>query len=59
MGSLCLDGRCRCTLTLFGLDNGTFYEEDEEDGTRRLPSRDEKGQYHVIGKMVVAAPGRL
>jgi hypothetical protein len=36
-------------IILFGLDNGTFYEEDEEDGTRRVPRRDEKGLYHVVG----------
>jgi hypothetical protein len=46
-------------IVLFGLDNGTFYEEDEEDGTRRLPRRDEKGQYHVVGKLVVAAPRQV
>ncbi len=43
-------------IVLFGLDNGNFYEED---GTRRLPRRDEKGQYHVVGKMVVAAPRQV
>jgi hypothetical protein len=46
-------------IVLFGLDNGTFSKEDEEDGTRRLPRRDEKGQYHVVGKMVVAAPRQV
>ncbi len=42
-------------VILMGLDNGPYYEEDEE-GTRRLPRKDEKKVYHVEGKLAVAAP---
>jgi len=45
-------------VVLMGLDNGTYYEEDEE-GTRRLPRKDEEHVYHVEGKLVVAAPRQV
>jgi hypothetical protein len=45
-------------IVLMGLDNGTYYEEDEE-GTRRLPRKDDKNTYHVEGKLVVAAPRQV
>ena len=35
------------------MDNGVFYEEDE-DGDRSLPKADEKGKYHVAGKLELA-----
>jgi hypothetical protein len=38
-------------VVLMGLDNGAYYEEDEE-GTRRLPRKDEENVYHVEGKLV-------
>ena len=40
-------------VILYGMDNGVFYEEDE-DGDRSLPKPDEKGKYHVVGKVEVA-----
>jgi hypothetical protein len=45
-------------VVLMGLDNGTYYEEDEE-GTRRLLRKDEENVYHVEGKLVVAAPTQV
>jgi hypothetical protein len=36
-----------------GLDNGIFYEADD-DGERSLPSKDKEGKYHVVGKLEVA-----
>ncbi len=45
-------------VVLMGLDNGTYYEEDEE-GMRRLPHKDEENVYHVEGKLVVAAPRQV
>jgi hypothetical protein len=40
-------------IILYGMDNGVFYEEDE-DGDRSLPKADEKGKYHVAGKLELA-----
>jgi hypothetical protein len=40
-------------IILYGMDNGVFYEEDE-DGDRSLPKPDDKGKYHVVGKVEVA-----
>jgi hypothetical protein len=40
-------------VILYGMDNGVFYEEDE-DGDRSLPKPDDKGKYHVVGKVEVA-----
>jgi hypothetical protein len=45
-----LEGR---VVVLYGMDNGVYYEEDE-DGDRSLPKADEKGKYHVIGKVELA-----
>jgi hypothetical protein len=45
-------------VVLMGMDNMAYYEEDEE-GTRRLPRRDEEGTYHVEGKLVMAAPRQV
>jgi hypothetical protein len=39
-------------VILMWLDNGTYYEKDEE-GTRRLPRKDEEKVYHVEGKLAV------
>jgi hypothetical protein len=41
-------------VILYGMDNGVFYEEDK-DGDRSLPKPDDKGKYHVVGKVEVAA----
>jgi hypothetical protein len=35
------------------MDNGVFYEEDD-DGDRSLPKADEKGKYHIAGKLELA-----
>ncbi len=35
-----------------------YYKEDEE-GTRRLPRKDEEGTYHIEGKLVMAAPRQV
>jgi hypothetical protein len=40
-------------VVFLGLDNGIFYEADE-DGERSLPSKDKEGKYHVVGKLEVA-----
>jgi hypothetical protein len=45
-------------VVLMGMDNMAYYEEDEE-GTRRLPRRDEEGTYHIEGKLVMAAPRQV
>jgi hypothetical protein len=45
-------------VILMGLDNGAYYEEDEE-GTRRLPRKDDENKYHVEGKLVLAAPRQV
>jgi hypothetical protein len=45
-------------VVLMGLDNGAYYEEDEE-GTRRLPRKEEENKYHVEGKLVMASPRQV
>jgi len=35
------------------MDNGVYYEEDE-DGDRALPKADDKGKYHLNGKVELA-----
>ncbi len=40
-------------IVLMGLENGTYYEEDEE------AAKDDKNTYHVEGKLVVAAPRQV
>jgi hypothetical protein len=45
-----LEGRF---VILYGMDNGVFYEEDE-DGDRSLPKQNDKGKYHVSGKVELA-----
>jgi len=45
-------------VVLKGVDNMAYYEEDEE-GTRRLPRKDEEGTYHIEGKLVMAAPRQV
>jgi hypothetical protein len=42
-------------VVLMGVDNMAYYEQDEE-GTRRLPRKDQEGTYHIEGKLVMAAP---
>jgi len=51
-----LDGKMgKDAMVIFlGLDNGMFYEADE-DGERSLPSKDKEGKYHVVGKVEVAS----
>ncbi len=50
MVGLDLEGRI---AIIYGMDNGVYYEEDE-DGDRALPKADEKGKYHVVGKVELA-----
>ncbi len=50
MGKVDLEGR---VVILYGMDNATFYAEDE-DGDRALPKPDKDKKYHVIGKVEVA-----
>ncbi len=45
-------------MIFFGLDNGLFYEADE-DGERSLPGKDKEGKYHIVGKVEVPAGNRL
>jgi hypothetical protein len=45
-----LEGR---VAILYGMDNATFYAEDE-DGDRALPKPDKDNKYHVVGKVEVA-----
>jgi hypothetical protein len=45
-------------VVLMGVDNMAYYEEDEE-GTRRLPRKDDDGTYHIEGKLVMAAPRQV
>ncbi len=45
-------------VVLMGVDNMAYYEEDEE-GTRRLPRKDEDNTYHIEGKLVMAAPRQV
>jgi len=45
-----LDGRI---VILYGLDNGVYFAEDEE-GDRSQPKPDEKGVYHVKGRVELA-----
>jgi hypothetical protein len=45
-----LEGR---VVILYGMDNATFYAEDE-DGDRALPKPDKDSKYHVVGKVEVA-----
>ncbi len=41
-------------VIFFGLDNGMYYEADE-DGERSLPGKDKVGKYHIVGKVEVAS----
>jgi hypothetical protein len=50
MGKVKLEGR---VIILYGMDNATFYAEDE-DGDRALPKPDKDNKYHVVGKVEVA-----
>ena len=55
-GMLELIGKADLTdrvVILYGMDNGTFYAEDE-DGDRALPKPGTDGVYHVKGKVEVA-----
>ncbi len=45
-------------IVFAGFDNGCYYGETE-DGERVQPKRDEKGTYHVPGKVVVAGPRQV
>jgi hypothetical protein len=45
-----LDGRI---VILYGMDNGVYFAEDEE-GDRSQPKPDEKGVYHVKGRVELA-----
>jgi hypothetical protein len=45
-----LEGR---TVILYGMDNGVYFEEDEE-GDRSQPKPDVKGVYHVKGRVELA-----
>ncbi len=48
------DGEKGSVVIFFGLDNGLFYEADE-DGERSLPGKDKEGKYHIVGKVEVAS----
>ncbi len=45
-------------VILFGLDNCTFYEENEE-GDRSFPRADKEGHYLVIRRVEVARPRQI
>jgi hypothetical protein len=45
-------------VIMFGLDNCTFYEENEE-GDRSFPKPDKDGHYHVDGRVEVASPRQV
>jgi hypothetical protein len=45
-------------VIMFGLDNCTFYEENEE-GDRSFPKPDTDGHYHVDGRVEVASPRQI
>jgi hypothetical protein len=44
--------RKQAVLIMMGMDNGIFYEENE-DGGRVLPKRDEEGVFHLEGRLEV------
>ncbi len=43
----------RRVVILYGMDNGVYFAEDEE-GDRSQPKPDEKGVYHVKGRVELA-----
>ncbi len=45
-------------VIMFGLDNCTFCEENEE-GDRSFPKPDKDGHYHVDGRVEVASPRQI
>jgi len=45
----------RTVVIFMGLDNGTFYAENDEDGEWTLPKKDKEGKYHVEGRVQVAS----
>jgi hypothetical protein len=45
-------------VIILGMDNGTFYEENEE-GDRSFPKPDEDGHYHVVGRVELASPRQV
>ena len=49
-----MDGKVskQAVLIMMGMDNGIFYEENE-DGGRALPKRGEDGSFHVEGRLEV------
>ena len=46
-------------MVMMGLDNGVFYQEDEEEGKLTLPTADAKGTYHVKGSLEVAGAKKI
>ncbi len=45
----CRESKSVCLPSvLYGMDNATFYAEDE-DGDRALPKPDKENKYHVVG----------
>jgi uncharacterized Zn-binding protein involved in type VI secretion len=45
-------------VIILGMDNGTFYEENEERD-RSFPKPDEEGHYHVVGRVELASPRQV
>jgi hypothetical protein len=45
-------------VIVYGMDNATFYEENEE-GDRAFPKPDKEGHYHVAGRVEVASPRQV
>jgi len=56
-----LRGKVRpgAVVVMMGLDNGVFYQEDEEEGRMTLPTTDDEGNYHVRGSLEVAGTKKI
>jgi len=46
-------------VVMMGLDNGVFYQEDEDTGNLTLPATGEDGVHHVKGSLEVAGPKKV
>jgi len=46
-------------VVMMGLDNGVFYQEDEDTGNLTLPATGEDGAHHVHGSLEVAGPKKV
>jgi hypothetical protein len=45
-------------VIILGMDNGMYYEENEE-GDRSFPKPDKEGYYHVVGRVEIASPRQV